>query len=428
MSNEQIIPENQVSSDGKMTPAIPEVVLEAIPEVIPATIPEITTDPLPTVNFEANLINLANSANSANFPNSNLTNISNSEATPLAGLENGLEFVAEISPETPPKTPLKINQATPENAPKAMPVVPPPPPAPPSLAQPSSKEIDPSSLSKVAPKPTPTSSSKSKARRIVVTSGKGGVGKTTITANLGMALAKQNKKVALVDADFGLRNLDLLLGLENRVVYTAVEVIAGQCRLDQALVRDKRQPGLVLLPAAQNRNKESVSPEQMNHLLDELATTYDYILIDCPAGIEQGFQNAIAGAKEALIVTTPEIAAVRDADRVVGLLESQSIKPIRLIVNRLRPAMVKANDMMSVEDVQEILAIPLIGVVPDDEKVIISSNRGEPLVLTDKENPSLPSIAITHIAQRLNGENVPFIDLMAYNDGLLNRIKRFFLT
>jgi septum site-determining protein MinD len=243
-----------------------------------------------------------------------------------------------------------------------------------------------------------------------------------------MALAKQNKKVVLVDADFGLRNLDLLLGLENRVVYTAVEVIAGQCRLDQALVRDKRQAGLALLPAAQNRSKESVSPEQMNHLLDELAKTYDYILIDCPAGIEQGFQNAIAGAKEALIVTTPEIAAVRDADRVVGLLESQSIKPIRLIVNRLRPAMVKANDMMSVEDVQEILAIPLIGVVPDDEKVIISSNRGEPLVLADKENPSLPSMAITHIARRLNGENVPFLDLMANHEGLLNRIKRFFLT
>ncbi len=434
MSNEQIIPENQVSSDGKMTPAIPEVVLEAIPEVIPETIPEIIPDPLPTVNFEANLINLANSANASNFSNStnfNSTNISNSEATSLAGSENGLEFVAEIPPEnplgTPSETPSKVNPAIPENPPKAKPAAP-PVPATPSLAQPSSKEIDPSSLSKVAPKPTPTSSSKFKARRIVVTSGKGGVGKTTITANLGMALAKQNKKVALVDADFGLRNLDLLLGLENRVVYTAVEVIAGQCRLDQALVRDKRQPGLVLLPAAQNRNKESVSPEQMNHLLDELATTYDYILIDCPAGIEQGFQNAIAGAKEALIVTTPEIAAVRDADRVVGLLESQSIKPIRLIVNRLRPAMVKANDMMSVEDVQEILAIPLIGVVPDDEKVIISSNRGEPLVLADKENPSLPSMAITHIAQRLNGEDVPFIDLMNYNDGLLNRIKRFFLT
>jgi|GEM_PF-21470 septum site-determining protein MinD len=424
MSNEQIIPENQVSSDGKMTPAIPEVVLEAKPEAMPENIHEIIPDPLPKVNFEANLINLANSANSNN---SNLTNISNSEATSLPKAENGLEFVAEISPEIPLETPLKINQATPENAPKASPAVP-PPPVTPSLAQPSSKEIDPSSLSKVAPKPMVTSSSKTNARRIVVTSGKGGVGKTTITANLGMALAKQNKKVALVDADFGLRNLDLLLGLENRVVYTAVEVIAGQCRLDQALVRDKRQPGLVLLPAAQNRSKEVVSPEQMNHLLDELAKTHDYILIDCPAGIEQGFQNAIAGAKEALIVTTPEIAAVRDADRVVGLLESQSIKPIRLIVNRLRPAMVKANDMMSVEDVQEILAIPLIGVVPDDEKVIISSNRGEPLVLADKENPSLPSMAITHIAQRLNGENVPFIDLMNYNDGLLNRIKRFFLT
>lgn len=367
MSNEQIIPENQTFGDAKATPEVnPEVALE-------------------------------------NQPNANL------EATP----EITPPVVPVVSPKVPPKvTPeVVVSEVTPKIAPKALPQAPLSPATP-----------------KAAPKAMPNSNSKSTARRIVVTSGKGGVGKTTITANLGMALAKQNKKVALVDADFGLRNLDLLLGLENRVVYTAVEVIAGQCRLDQALVKDKRQPGLALLPAAQNRNKEAVSPEQMSQLLDELAKSYDYILIDCPAGIEQGFQNAIAGAREALIVTTPEIAAVRDADRVVGLLESQSIKPIRLIVNRLRPAMVKANNMMSVEDVQEILAIPLIGVVPDDEKVIISSNRGEPLVLADKDNPSLPSIAITHIARRLEGEQIPLIDLMAYHDGLLSRIKRFFLT
>lgn len=371
MSNEQIIPENQTFGDAKATPEVnPEVALENQPNANLEATPEITPPVVPAVS---------------------------PKVPPKVSPE---VVVSEVTPITP-KTAL-------ENTSDAM-----------------SKSL---AIPKAAPKTPAISTGKSTARRIVVTSGKGGVGKTTITANLGMALAKQNKKVALVDADFGLRNLDLLLGLENRVVYTAVEVIAGQCRLDQALVKDKRQPGLALLPAAQNRNKESVSPEQMSQLLDELAKSYDYILIDCPAGIEQGFQNAIAGAREALIVTTPEIAAVRDADRVVGLLESQSIKPIRLIVNRLRPAMVKANNMMSVEDVQEILAIPLIGVVPDDEKVIISSNRGEPLVLADKDNPSLPSIAITHIARRLEGEQIPLIDLMAYHDGLLSRIKRFFLT
>jgi len=371
MSNEPIIPENQTFGDAKATPEV---------------IPEVALENQPHANFEAN---------------SEVAPQVTPKAPPKVSPEVVISEVTPITPTASPKT-------TPENTFKAMSKSPATP--------------------KAAPKSPPVSTGKSTARRIVVTSGKGGVGKTTITANLGMALAKQNKKVALVDADFGLRNLDLLLGLENRVVYTAVEVIAGQCRLDQALVKDKRQPGLALLPAAQNRNKEAVSPEQMSQLLDELAKSYDYILIDCPAGIEQGFQNAIAGAKEALIVTTPEIAAVRDADRVVGLLESQSIKPIRLIVNRLRPAMVKANNMMSVEDVQEILAIPLIGVVPDDEKVIISSNRGEPLVLADKDNPSLPSIAITHIARRLEGEQIPLIDLMAYHDGLLSRIKRFFLT
>lgn len=262
------------------------------------------------------------------------------------------------------------------------------------------------------------------SRIIVVTSGKGGVGKTTVTANLGMAIARLGKKVALVDADFGLRNLDLLLGLENRVVYTAVEVLAGDCRLEQALVKDKRQPGLVLLPASQNRTKDAVSPDHMKQLIGELAKMYDYILVDSPAGIENGFKNAISAASEALIVTTPEIAAVRDADRVVGLLEANSIRNIRLIVNRLRPAMVYANEMMSVEDVQELLAIPLIGVVPDDERVIVSTNRGEPLVLA--ENISLPGTAINNIARRLQGEKVPFLDLMSAQDGILNRIRRLF--
>jgi septum site-determining protein MinD len=194
--------------------------------------------------------------------------------------------------------------------------------------------------------------------------------------------------------------------------------------LDQALVKDKRQEGLVLLPAAQSRTKESISPGHMKKLVGALAEKYDYIIIDSPAGIEMGFQNAIAAAKEALIVTTPEIAAVRDADRVVGLLEAHSLKRIHLIVNRLKPNMVQADQMMSVQDVQEILAIPLIGVIPDDERVIISSNRGEPLVLA--EHVSLPGTAVNNIARRLEGEQVPFLDLMAEHDSLINRIRRLF--
>ncbi|MBW4692059.1 MAG: septum site-determining protein MinD [Lyngbya sp. HA4199-MV5] len=260
------------------------------------------------------------------------------------------------------------------------------------------------------------------SRIIVVTSGKGGVGKTTTTANLSMTLARRGRKVAVVDADFGLRNLDLLLGLENRVVYTAVDVLSGQCRLEQALVKDKRQPNLVLLPAAQNRTKDAVNPDRMKQLVLALAQTYEYVFVDCPAGIEMGFQNAIAAAREAVIVTTPEIAAVRDADRVVGLLEANNIKKIQLVVNRIRPAMVQANDMMSVEDVQEILAIPLIGVVPDDERVIVSTNKGEPLVLS--ETPSLAGSAFDNIARRLEGEKVEFLDLSVNNDGFLTKLRK----
>lgn len=259
------------------------------------------------------------------------------------------------------------------------------------------------------------------SRIIVTTSGKGGVGKTTVTANIGMALARLGRQVVLVDADFGLRNLDLLLGLENRVIYTAVEVFTGECRLEQALVKDKREPNLVLLPAAQNRTKESVSPEQMEQLISALTKVYNYVIIDSPAGIETGFKNAITAAKEALIVATPEIAAVRDADRVVGLLEAQGIKRIHLIVNRLRPAMVEVNNMMSVQDVQELLAIPLIGVIPEDERVIISSNRGEPLVLA--ENPPLAGIAFDNIARRLEGETVEFLSLEPANSNVFSRIR-----
>jgi septum site-determining protein MinD len=261
-------------------------------------------------------------------------------------------------------------------------------------------------------------------RIIVITSGKGGVGKTTCTANLGTALARNGHSVALMDADFGLRNLDLLLGLENRVVYTALEVLAGQCRLEQALVRDKRQNDLVLLPAAQNRNKDAVTPEQMKQLAYALTKKYDYVLIDCPAGIEMGFQNAIAAADEAIVVTTPEISAVRDADRVIGLLEANRIKNVRLIINRIRPAMVQANDMMSVSDVQEILSVPLLGIIPDDEKVIVATNRGEPLVLS--EDDSLSKMALNNIVQRIEGKTVPFLDLNAAYDTFFSKVRRLF--
>jgi septum site-determining protein MinD len=260
------------------------------------------------------------------------------------------------------------------------------------------------------------------ARVIVITSGKGGVGKTTLTANLGMTLAKLGAKVALVDADFGLRNLDLLLGLENRVVYTAVEVLAGECRLDQALVRDKRQPGLVLLPATQNRKAEMITPNHMKWMVGELSHQFDFVLVDSPAGIEMGFKNAIAAAHEALVVTTPEISAVRDADRVVGLLEVNNIRPVHLIVNRLRPGMVEANDMMSVNDVREILALPLIGIVPEEERVITSTNRGEPLVLD--VNQTTASQAIHNIARRIQGEKIDFLELQEDRDSFLTRLRK----
>ncbi|NJR65194.1 MAG: septum site-determining protein MinD [Leptolyngbyaceae cyanobacterium CRU_2_3] len=266
------------------------------------------------------------------------------------------------------------------------------------------------------------------ARIIVVTSGKGGVGKTTSTANLGMALAKRGRSVAVIDADFGLRNLDLLLGLENRIVYTALEVLAGECRLEQALVKDKRQSRLVLLPAAQTRMKDAITAEQMKQLVGMLGDKkYDYILIDSPAGIEQGFQNAIAPAKEALVVTTPEISAVRDADRIVGLLEANGIRNAHLIINRIKPAMVAQDKMMSVRDVQEILAIPLIGVIPDDEKVIVSTNRGEPLVLaSEPSQQSLAGQALQNIVRRLEGEKVPFLDLTPPPDHFFSRLRRLF--
>lgn len=242
---------------------------------------------------------------------------------------------------------------------------------------------------------------------IVVTSGKGGVGKTTTTANVGTGLAMLGKKVVLIDTDIGLSNLDVVMGLENRIVYNLVDVVENNCRIKQALIKDKRYPNLYLLPSAQTKDKSAVSPEQMKKLAGELREEFDYILLDCPAGIEQGFKNAIAGADRALVVTTPEVSAVRDADRIIGLLEANEISRTHLIVNRLRTDMVKEGNMMSSDDVVEILAIDLIGVVPDDEQIVISTNNGEPLVGSEAKAGQ----AYMNICKRVLGEEIPYLDL-----------------
>ena len=243
---------------------------------------------------------------------------------------------------------------------------------------------------------------------IVITSGKGGVGKTTTTANIGTGLALLGKNVAIVDADIGLRNLDVVMGLENRIVYDLVDVAEGNCRLKQALIRDKRYPTLHLLPAAQTRDKNAVSPDQMRALCEELKQEFDFVLIDCPAGIEQGFKNAVAGADRAIVVTTPEVSAVRDADRIIGLLYAEGLTAPRLIVNRIRQHMVKKGDMMNIDDIVEILAIDLIGIVPDDEYIVVSTNRGEPAVASAD---SQAGKAYQNIVQRLMGTEVPFLNL-----------------
>jgi len=259
------------------------------------------------------------------------------------------------------------------------------------------------------------------ARVITITSGKGGVGKTTMIANLGIALAVRGQRVVAIDADIGLRNLDVLLGLENRIVYDLIDVIEGRCRLRQAMVRDKRLSELFLLPAAQTRDKSAVQPEDMMRVCDSLRDQCDFVLVDSPAGIEQGFRYAVAPADEILIVTNPEVAAVRDADRIIGLVEAEEQGPTRLIINRIKPDMVRRGEMLDVPDVVELLAIDLIGIVPEDQDILVAANRGQPLAFSS--DSSLAGQAFHNIARRLLGEDVPFLPLR--EPGVLERLFRF---
>lgn len=259
---------------------------------------------------------------------------------------------------------------------------------------------------------------------IVITSGKGGVGKTTTSANVGTALALLGKKVCMVDTDIGLRNLDVVMGLENRILYDLVDVVEERCRLKQALIIDKRFEHLSLLPAAQTKDKHAVTPEQMKKIISELKQDYDYVIIDCPAGIEQGFKNAVAGADRAIVVTTPEKSAVRDADRIIGLLEKENLTDSpKLVVNRIRPNLIDNGDMLGIDEICSVLAIDLLGLVPDDEHVIKASNSGEPTVM----NPdSRAAIAYRNIARRILGDAVPLMPLHQ-KTGVLQRIKKFFV-
>jgi septum site-determining protein MinD len=253
---------------------------------------------------------------------------------------------------------------------------------------------------------------------LTITSGKGGVGKTTATANIAVALAATGAKVVCIDGDIGLRNLDVVLGLENRIVYDLVDVVEGRARLRQAMIKDKRLPELHLIPAAQTRDKAAVSPSDMIRVCDELRPEFDFILIDSPAGIERGFRNSIAAADQILVVTNPEVSAVRDADRVIGLIEAEEKGPGLLVLNRVKPEMVKRGDMLSTEDVLDILAVTLLGIVPEDEGILVSSNRGTPAALDDK---SRSGQAFRNIARRLRGEEVPFMSLED-NRGFLKKL------
>ena len=260
------------------------------------------------------------------------------------------------------------------------------------------------------------------AKVITITSGKGGVGKTTATANIGAALGTMGQKVACIDADIGLRNLDVVLGLENRIVYDLVDAVEGRCRLSQAMIRDKHIPELYLIPSAQTRDKTAVSPSDMIRLCDELRPELDWILIDSPAGIERGFKNAIAPADEVIVITNPEVSAVRDADRIIGIVEAEEKRNPKLLINRLDTDMVKQNNMLSSDDVVDLLAIHLIGIVPEDKGVIISTNKGTPIVL---DNKNLAGQAYRNIAKRLMGETVPLLELDK-GSGFFNRISSVF--
>lgn len=256
-------------------------------------------------------------------------------------------------------------------------------------------------------------------KAIVITSGKGGVGKTTATANLGTALAMRDRKVCLIDADIGLRNLDVVMGLENRIVYDIVDVVEENCRLEQGMIRDKRFDDLFLLPAAQTRDKSAVSPSQMKELIDELKEEMDYVIVDSPAGIEQGFKNAIAGVDEAIIVTTPEVSAVRDADRIIGLLEAEGVNDPQVVINRIVADMVNRGDMMNINDMIEILAIELLGIVPDDENIVVSTNKGEPVALNEETRAGK---AFNNIARRIEGEDIPLMSLE--EDSFFSKLKK----
>lgn len=251
------------------------------------------------------------------------------------------------------------------------------------------------------------------AKIVTITSGKGGVGKTTATANIGVALASAGNKVVCIDADIGLRNLDVVMGLENRIVYDLVDIVEGRCKLRQAMIKDKHTENLYLIPAAQTRDKTSVSPQDMIRLANDLRPDFDWIIIDSPAGIERGFRNALAPADLVIVVTNPEVSSVRDADRIIGIIESEEKGPGQLVINRLKPEMVKRGDMLSTDDVLDVLAVDLVGLVPEDEHVIVASNRGTPVVLNPR---SIAGKAFAEIAQRLMGKEVPFMDLDAKED------------
>lgn len=247
------------------------------------------------------------------------------------------------------------------------------------------------------------------AKTIVITSGKGGVGKTTSTANIGTALALQGHKVCLIDMDIGLRNLDVVLGLENRIIYDVIDVAEGRAKVHQALIKDKRFEDLLfLLPASQHADKNAIQPERMKEIVNELKEFYDYILIDSPAGIEQGFENSVIAADAAILITTPEISAIRDADRIIGILEQRDIEAPKLVINRIRKEMMDSGDVMDVEEITRHLSVELLGIIYDDDEVVRTANKGNPVVL---DPDFISSRGYRNIARRILGESVPLLTI-----------------